>query len=168
MTHGTPLTTPVRRVAVVGAGAAGLTAVKELTEAGLEAVAYERRERPGGLWVRDPRGGASPAYASLHLNTSRGRTEFAAHPMPADWPDYPSADLIAGYLDDYARRFGLYEAIRFGRGGDPGGARAGRGRLAGHRGGGHRAVRRGGGRQRAQLGPAVARPRLGWPATSPR
>ncbi|MGW0930502.1 flavin-containing monooxygenase [Streptomyces sp. NPDC002644] len=114
MTHGAPLIPPVRRVAVVGAGAAGLTAVKELTEAGLEVVAFERRERPGGLWVRDPRGGASPAYASLHLNTSRRRTEFAAHPMPADWPDYPSADLVAGYLDDYARRFGLNEAIRFG------------------------------------------------------
>jgi NADPH-dependent 2,4-dienoyl-CoA reductase/sulfur reductase-like enzyme len=114
MTEEIPATARTCRVAVVGAGAAGLTAVKELAEAGLEVVAYERRERPGGLWVRDPRGSASPAYASLHLNTSKGRTEFAAHPMPAGWPDYPSADLVAGYLDDYARRFGLYESIRFG------------------------------------------------------
>ncbi|NYV76418.1 NAD(P)-binding protein [Streptomyces sp. UH6] len=106
MTQDIPSAARTCGVAVVGAGAAGLTAVKELTEAGLDAVGLERRERPGGLRVRDPEANASPAYASLHLNTSRGRTEFAAHPMPADWPDHPSADLVAGYLDDYARRFG--------------------------------------------------------------
>ncbi|MEU4427115.1 NAD(P)-binding domain-containing protein [Actinoplanes sp. NPDC024001] len=95
------------RVAVIGAGAAGLAAVKALLDAGCEPVAYERSDRPGGLW-------AGSAYASLHLNTSRGRTEFADFPMPADWPHYPSAGHIAGYLADYAGKFGLTQHIRFG------------------------------------------------------
>lgn len=100
------------RVAVVGAGAAGLAAAKALLDRGLEPVVHERGERPGGLWVRaDP---DSPAYASLHLNTSRRRTEFAAFPMPRTWPDYPSADLVAGYLADYADAFGVTGRIRFG------------------------------------------------------
>lgn len=101
------------RVAVIGAGAAGLAATKALLDVGAQVVTYEKGDRPGGLWVRDNSSGLSPAYASLHLNTSRGRTEFADFPMPAEWIDYPSADLVAGYLADYARTFGLLEHIRF-------------------------------------------------------
>src|SRR5688500_1868051 len=101
------------RVAVVGAGAAGLTAVKELRGIGAEVVAYDKGDRPGGLWVNESSSGISPAYDSLHLNTSKGRTEFADFPMPEDWPDYPSVDHVAGYLGDYALEFGLLESIRF-------------------------------------------------------
>lgn len=109
--------TPARqaaRVAVVGAGAAGLTAVKELLGVGAEVVAFDKGDRPGGLWVCGSSSGISPAYRSLHLNTSKGRTEFADFPMPGDWPDYPSVDHIAQYLRDYAEEFGLMQHIRFG------------------------------------------------------
>ncbi|MGW0177179.1 flavin-containing monooxygenase [Rhodococcus sp. NPDC003322] len=102
------------RVAVIGAGAAGLATTKALLDVGLEVVTYEKGDRPGGLWARDNNSGLSPAYASLHLNTSKARTQFADFPMPAEWPDYPSADHIAGYLAEYADRFGLTEHIRFG------------------------------------------------------
>ncbi|MGV9599682.1 flavin-containing monooxygenase [Streptosporangium sandarakinum] len=102
------------RVAVVGAGAAGLTTAKALLDHGLDVTVLERGDRPGGLWVQDEPGGTSPAYDSLHLNTSKGRTEFADFPMPKRWPDYPSAALIAGYLADYADTFGVTDRIRFG------------------------------------------------------
>lgn len=102
------------RVAVVGAGAAGLAATTSLLAAGLEVVTYETGDRPGGLWARDNSSGLSPAYASLHTNTSKGRTEFADFPMPAGWPDYPSADRVADYLADYAGHFGLLPHVRFG------------------------------------------------------
>jgi cation diffusion facilitator CzcD-associated flavoprotein CzcO len=101
------------RVAVIGAGAAGLTATKALLDAGLDVVTYEKGDRPGGLWARDNASGLSPAYTSLHTNTSRGRTELADFPMPASWPDYPSADRVAGYLADYAETFGLLPHLRF-------------------------------------------------------
>ena len=101
------------RVAVIGAGAAGLTAMKELLEIGAEVVGYDKGERPGGLWVRGSSSGISPAYSSLHLNTSKGRTEFADFPMPDDWPDYPSVDHIAAYLGDYAETFGLLPHLNF-------------------------------------------------------
>ncbi|MER6331941.1 NAD(P)-binding domain-containing protein [Streptomyces sp. NPDC001034] len=105
---------PSRRVAVVGAGAAGLAATKALLDAGVGVVTYEQGDRPGGLWARGNASGLSPAYPSLHLNTSKGRTEFADFPMPRQWPDYPSADLVAGYLADYSAEFGLTRHIRFG------------------------------------------------------
>ncbi|MFF4880124.1 flavin-containing monooxygenase [Micromonospora sp. NPDC000668] len=98
------------RVAVIGAGAAGLAAVKALRDADVPTVCFETTDQVGGLWVY----GApdSPAYRTLHLNTSRGRTQFADHPMPADWPDYPDHRRIAGYLAGYADRFGLGDTIR--------------------------------------------------------
>ncbi|WP_051467682.1 flavin-containing monooxygenase [Actinomadura oligospora] len=102
------------RVAVVGAGAAGLASAKALLDHGLDVTVLERSDRPGGLWVQDGPGGTSPAYDSLHLNTSKGRTEFADFPMPARWPDYPSASVIAGYLANYADKFGVADRIRFG------------------------------------------------------
>lgn len=104
----------VRRVAVIGAGAAGLAATKALLDVGADVVTYETGDRPGGLWDQDNSSGLSPAYDSLHLNTSKGRTEFADFPMPADWVDYPSAAMVAGYLADYAATFGLLDRIRFG------------------------------------------------------
>ncbi|GGO72352.1 flavin-containing monooxygenase [Nonomuraea cavernae] len=105
---------PACRVAVIGAGAAGLATTKALLDAGLDVVTYEKGDRPGGLWAGDNGSGLSPAYASLHLNTSKGRTEFADFPMPAEWPDYPSAGQVAGYLADYAETFGLTPHLRFG------------------------------------------------------
>lgn len=101
------------RVAVIGAGAAGLAAAKALLDDGLDVTVLERGERPGGLWAGDDGAGRSPAYDSLHLNTSKGRTEFADHPMPAHWPDFPSAALVADYLADYAETFKVTERIRF-------------------------------------------------------
>ncbi|MEU9743644.1 NAD(P)-binding domain-containing protein [Micromonospora chersina] len=97
-------------VAVIGAGAAGLATLKALADAGVPAVAFETADTVGGLWVYGSPG--SPAYRTLHLNTSKGRTQFADHPMPEDWPDYPGHERIAGYLADYADRFGLRDAVR--------------------------------------------------------
>lgn len=39
------------RVAVVGAGAAGLVAIRELAKAGHTAVAYEQAPQLGGVWL---------------------------------------------------------------------------------------------------------------------
>ncbi|MDH6463037.1 cation diffusion facilitator CzcD-associated flavoprotein CzcO [Micromonospora sp. A200] len=97
-------------VAVIGAGAAGLATLKALADAGVPAVCFEAGDRVGGLWVYGSPG--SPAYRTLHLNTSRRRTEFADHPMPAHWPDYPGHTRVAGWLADYAERFGLHESVR--------------------------------------------------------
>jgi cation diffusion facilitator CzcD-associated flavoprotein CzcO len=106
------LVTACCRVAVLGAGAAGLATTKALLDAGLQVVTYERGDRPGGLWARDNSSGLSPVYVSLHTNTSKRRTEFADFPMPDAWPDYPSADLVASYLADYAATFHLLPHLR--------------------------------------------------------
>ena len=100
-------------VAVIGAGAAGITAMKELMEADVSVVGFDKADRVGGLWVQGSTSGLSPAYDSLHLNTSKGRTQFADYPMPEHWEDYPSAAKVAQYLAEYADAFGVTEHVRF-------------------------------------------------------
>src|SRR5918997_1928698 len=98
------------RIAIVGAGPSGLAALRALTNAGFDAVAFERGERVGGIWTLEDR--PTAAYRSLHLITSRKRTEFAEHPMPPGTPDYPSRDAVGRWLEDYAARFDLGDRIR--------------------------------------------------------
>src|SRR3954453_9406766 len=103
-----------QRVAVVGAGASGLAALRGLTAKGFDAIAYERGRAIGGVWTLEDR--PTAAYRSLNLITSRARTEFAEFPMPPGTPDYPARDEVGRYLDAYATHFGLHERVRLGTG----------------------------------------------------
>ncbi|MET7367061.1 SDR family NAD(P)-dependent oxidoreductase [Streptomyces sp. NPDC005566] len=97
------------RVAVIGGGIAGIAAVKALREAGVDVCGIERAGELGGLWrlAED-----TAAYQGLRLNTSKPRTEFSDHPMPADWPDYPSRGQLLSYVQGYAQRFGVERSYR--------------------------------------------------------
>src|SRR4051795_1119614 len=87
------------RVGIVGAGAAGLAALKAVAGAGLDVTCFERGDRVGGIWVLDNSSGLSSAYRSLHCNTSRARTEFEDLPsLPvacAVWEPRPSLSTSA-------------------------------------------------------------------------
>ena len=98
---------------VIGAGAAGVAAAKALAQRGVDYRHLEKGSMVGGLWRIDNDNGGAAAYETLHLNSSRPRTSFPSCPMPEDWPDYPSHDLVADYLQDVADRFGLTERITF-------------------------------------------------------
>jgi cation diffusion facilitator CzcD-associated flavoprotein CzcO len=96
---------------VIGAGPAGLAAVKSLKQAGLAVEAVERHADVGGQWLYGAE--ASAVYASTHLISSKTTTAFADFPMPADWPAYPGHAQVLQYLRDYAAHFDLYPLIRF-------------------------------------------------------
>jgi len=87
------VTGPVRRVLVIGAGIAGLTAANALTRAGVETVVLEARERAGGRlhtadlggwptdlggsWIHTPEGNPLSAFAEL-----AGVPTRSANPLP--------------------------------------------------------------------------------------
>ncbi len=99
-------------VCVIGAGAAGLTAIKNLREYGFGVDCFEREINVGGAWNwRSPR---SPVYASTHLISSKPFTQYPDFPMPDSWPDYPHHTQVLAYLERYADHFGLREHIWFG------------------------------------------------------
>ena len=102
-----------RRVAVIGAGAAGLSAAKHLVQAGCDVVVFELGSRIGGLWVYGNDNGLSPAYASLHLNSENRVTAYRDFPFPDDAPLYPDHAVVARYLEAYADHFDLHRLIRF-------------------------------------------------------
>ena len=99
-------------VCVIGAGASGLTAVKNLREHGFAVDCYERDTSVGGAW--NWRHDRSPVSANVSLVTSRPLTEFPDFPMPDSWPDYPHHSQVLSYLERYAAHFGLTEHIWFG------------------------------------------------------
>jgi hypothetical protein len=96
---------------VIGAGPAGLAAIKSFKQVGLAVEAVERHADVGGQWLYGAQ--SSAVYASTHLISSKTTTAFADFPMPADWPAYPGHAQVLQYLRDYASHFGLTPLIRF-------------------------------------------------------
>jgi flavin-binding monooxygenase-like protein len=99
-------------VCVIGAGASGLTAIKNLREHGYAVDCYERETSVGGGW--NWRHDRSTVSSSTHPVSSRPLTEFPDFPMPDDWPDFPHHGQILSYLERYAEHFGLGEHVWFG------------------------------------------------------
>ncbi len=106
---------PIQTIAVIGAGAAGLAALKALREEGLDPAAFEAAAEVGGVWryYETAPGGGSPAYRSLSANTSARMLAFSDFPMPHDLPDFPTRAGVLQYLNDYADHFDLRRCIRF-------------------------------------------------------
>ncbi len=91
---------------VVGAGPTGLAVMKALNEAGISFVGTEAHEEVGGNWHHG-------VYPSAAIISSRRTTEFPDDPMPASWPDFPSAAQMAAYYKGFADRHDLRRHIRF-------------------------------------------------------
>jgi NADPH-dependent 2,4-dienoyl-CoA reductase/sulfur reductase-like enzyme len=99
-------------VCVIGAGASGLAAIKNLREHGFTVDCYERETGVGGAW--NWRHDRSPVYASTRLISSKPFSQFPDFPMPDSWPDYPHHSQVLSYLERYADHFDLRRHIWFG------------------------------------------------------
>ncbi len=85
---------------VVGAGFAGLGVAAAFTRAGIGYDQVEADDDLGGNWKHG-------VYENVHIISSRKTTEYTDWPMPADWPDFPSAGQMLTYLRAYADHHGL-------------------------------------------------------------
>jgi flavin-binding monooxygenase-like protein len=100
-------------VCVIGAGTAGLSALRELRLRGIPVVCYEQGSQVGGNWRYENDNGVSAAYASLRCNVSRRRMQYRSFPIPASYGDFVSHTDMAAYIDAYVCAFRLDESIRF-------------------------------------------------------
>lgn len=91
---------------IIGAGPVGLAMAKAFGEHGIDHVVAEATDHVGGNW-------AHGVYETAHIISSRATTEYSDWPMPAEWPDFPSAAQMCRYFNDYADTFGLRDRIRF-------------------------------------------------------
>jgi dimethylaniline monooxygenase (N-oxide forming) len=94
------------RIAVVGAGIAGLASARVLREAGHEVEVFDRTPDVGGVWSVTRR------YPGLRTQNSKRVYGFAALPMPAAFPDVPSGAQMQAYLQSYVDHFGFGDRIR--------------------------------------------------------
>jgi cation diffusion facilitator CzcD-associated flavoprotein CzcO len=94
---------------VIGAGASGLVAAKNLGDHGLDVDIIEREPALGGNWNFDAE--TSRIYESTRMISSKPFTEFPDFPMPDQAPDYLHHREVLDYLDRYARHFGLVDRI---------------------------------------------------------
>ena len=104
-----------QRICVIGAGPCGLTALKNLLQAGCgNVVCYEESGGIGGNWAftDDPHRVSVPACS--RALSSRRMSSFDDFPMPSGYPDFPSHRQLHAYFTDYARAFRLGPHIRLG------------------------------------------------------
>lgn len=101
------------RVAVIGAGAAGLAAAKYLLEVGFDVSVFEIGTQIGGMWCFGNDSGRSSAYRTLHINTSRGVTRFSDFDFDEQTQAFPDHADMHRYLVAYAGHFGVTPHIRF-------------------------------------------------------
>lgn len=121
----------IKRVLVIGAGAAGLAAAVELAREGHDVVVYEKSSEIGGVWNYTPDADSDPLsidpqrkrvhssmYASLRTNLPRELMGFLDFPFLAkegrDKRRYPGYEEVNSYLRDFAEHHDLLSLIEFG------------------------------------------------------
>ncbi|XP_071607355.1 flavin-containing monooxygenase 5-like [Heliangelus exortis] len=104
-----------QRVAVIGAGASGLCALKCCLDEGLVPTCFERSGDIGGLWrfEEHPEEGRASIYRSVIINASKEMMCYSDFPIPEDFPNYMHNSKIMEYFYMYAQHFDLLRHIRF-------------------------------------------------------
>jgi cation diffusion facilitator CzcD-associated flavoprotein CzcO len=85
-------------IIIVGAGPAGLATAYELQQRGLPYQVLER-QTIGYSWRNH--------YDRLRLHTLKDVSALPGLPMPANYPDFPTAEQVWRYLEHYANHFQL-------------------------------------------------------------
>lgn len=94
------------RVAVIGAGLAGIAAAYRLSQAGIPYVVIEKNPGLGGVWWNN-------TYPGCRLDTPNFAYSFSFAQKP-DWPQqFSKQEEILKYINEVADRGGLREKIDF-------------------------------------------------------
>ena len=94
------------RVAIIGAGVAGLATAKVLRQAGHEVAVFDKAPDVGGVWSRTRR------YPGLTTQSPKAQYSLSDFPMPKSYPEWPTGEQVQAYLEQYAGHFGLDQTLR--------------------------------------------------------
>ncbi|KAK3086070.1 hypothetical protein FSP39_013045 [Pinctada imbricata] len=113
----------VKRVAVIGAGAAGLCAVRHLKARPdlFEPVCFELNSRVGGTWIYNDKTGLdehgipiqSSMYKNLRTNLPKEVMAFPQFPFKKSLPSFIRHEDVLAYLESYAEHYDVYKHIKF-------------------------------------------------------
>lgn len=105
------------KVAVIGAGPSGITALKNLLDQGINAIALDINQDVGGNWIYSEDSSHSSVFETTHIISSKTLSQyedFTFDEFDPEVADYPSHDELRRYFQAYAAKFNLYPFIRFG------------------------------------------------------
>ena len=102
------------RVAVIGAGPSGISAIKNFIDQGFEVTAFERCNGVGGNWRFNDPSGHSSVFETTHIISSKYTSFYEDYPLPESASDYPSHKELLKYFDSYADHFDIKKNIKFG------------------------------------------------------
>ncbi|XP_041482053.1 flavin-containing monooxygenase 5-like [Lytechinus variegatus] len=103
-----------KKIAIIGAGASGLAAIKCCLDEGLEPVCFDKADDIGGLWYyREEREDQGCVYESTVINTSKEVMCFSDFPIPDDFPNFMHNRLVLKYYRLFCDRFDLRKYIHF-------------------------------------------------------
>ncbi|WP_041233438.1 flavin-containing monooxygenase [Cylindrospermum stagnale] len=97
----------IKQICVIGAGISGLVTAKTFVEEGYDVTVFEKQQGLGGVWEK------SRTYPELTSQNTGDTYCFSDYPMPASYPEWPTAEQIRNYLESYAQHFGVIQRIRF-------------------------------------------------------
>ena len=109
------------RLAVIGAGVAGLAAAKNGLNFGCEVVVFEQANQIGGTWIFSSEIGKNKygldvhtsMYKGLHTNLPKEIMGYPDFPIPQQEKSYIPAEDMLAFLNLYADTFNVREYIKF-------------------------------------------------------
>ena len=109
------------RVAVIGAGAAGLVSIKHSLDYECEVIAFEQSDRIGGTWVSTKEVGKnehgldvhSSMYESLTTNLPIEVMCYPGEEFPLNENSFVSSKVVLNYYEAYADKYNLRDKIKF-------------------------------------------------------
>jgi cation diffusion facilitator CzcD-associated flavoprotein CzcO len=94
------------KIAIIGAGFAGLTTARHLRDFGHDVTVFEKVHDVGGVWSK------TRLYPGVSTQNGKDTYCLSDFPMPKDYPEWPSGQQVQAYLESYADTFGLKPLIR--------------------------------------------------------
>jgi len=104
----------MKKVAIIGAGPSGITAIKNFADLDFEVTAFERCEGVGGNWRFNDPSGHSSVFETTHIISSKYTSYYEDFPLPESASDYPSHKELLNYFNGYADHFDIKKLIKFG------------------------------------------------------
>jgi cation diffusion facilitator CzcD-associated flavoprotein CzcO len=95
----------VQKIALVGAGFAGLSTGKLLRDFGYDVTIFEKEADVGGVWCTSRR------YPGLKTQNPRDTYALSDFPMPRDYPEWPSGEQMQAYFELYVKEFHLSKQL---------------------------------------------------------
>lgn len=85
-----------KHVCVIGAGASGITCIKECLASGFDVTCYEKGSYLGGLWRYhdSDEDGIASVMRSTIINSSKEMSAYSDFPPPAELPNYMHNSLM--------------------------------------------------------------------------